>query len=84
MTLGYTSPLCPLPFDHRHSYVTGMFQFTAPLTADEHNTVAESKRVIYDGFRQALSESCRAPVPGSSSTKNSARAFSAMQSGGDT
>ncbi len=43
MTLGYTSPLCPLPFDHRHSYVTGMFQFTsAPLTADEHNTVAES------------------------------------------
>lgn len=55
MTLGYNSPLYLLPLDHRHSYVTGMFQFTAPLTADEHNTVAESKRVIYEGFRQALS-----------------------------
>jgi hypothetical protein len=56
MTLGYTGPLYLLPFDHRHSYVTGMFRFTTPLTADEHNIVAESKRVIYDGFRQALSE----------------------------
>jgi myo-inositol catabolism protein IolC len=56
MILGYISPLYLLPFDHRHSYVTGMFQFTTPLTADEHNIVAESKRVIYDGFRQALSE----------------------------
>jgi myo-inositol catabolism protein IolC len=54
MTLGYTSPLYLLAFDHRHSYVTGMFQFTTPLTADEHNVVAESQRVIDDGFRQAL------------------------------
>ena len=56
MTPGNTTPLYLLPFDHRHSYVTGMFRFTTPLTADEHNRVAESKRVIYDGFRQALSE----------------------------
>lgn len=56
MTLGYARPLYLLPFDHRHSYVTGMFQFTAPLTDDEHNIVAESKRVIYDGFLQALGE----------------------------
>jgi myo-inositol catabolism protein IolC len=64
MTLGYTSPLYLLPFDHRHSYVTGMFQFTAPLTADEHNIVAESKRVIYDGFRQALGEGVPTPRAG--------------------
>ena len=38
MTLGYTSPLYLLPFDHRHSYVTGMFEFTTPLTADEHDS----------------------------------------------
>jgi len=38
-----------------------MFRFTTPLTADERNRVAESKRVIYDGFRQALSE--RMPGP---------------------
>jgi len=61
MTPGYTAPLYLLPFDHRHSYVTGMFRFTTPLTADERNRVAESKRVIYDGFRQALSE--RMPGP---------------------
>lgn len=64
MTLGYTSPLYLLPFDHRHSYVTGMFEFTTPLTADEHNVVAESKRVIYDGFRQALNEGVPSPRAG--------------------
>jgi len=35
MTPGSTAPLYLLPFDHRHSYVTGMFRFTTPLTADE-------------------------------------------------
>jgi myo-inositol catabolism protein IolC len=64
MSLGYTSPLYLLPFDHRHSYVTGMFQFTRPLTADQHHIVAESKRVIYDGFRQALSEGVPSPRAG--------------------
>jgi len=64
MTLGYDSPLYLLPFDHRHSYATGMFQFTTPLTADEHNIIAESKRVIYDGFRQALDEGVPSPRAG--------------------
>ncbi|MEO6577621.1 MAG: DUF2090 domain-containing protein [Candidatus Limnocylindria bacterium] len=64
MTLGYSSPLYLLPFDHRHSYVTGMFQFTTPLTADEHNIVAERRRVIYDGFRQALGEGVPSPRAG--------------------
>ena len=32
MSLGYNRPLYLLPFDHRHSYVTGMFHFTS--TAD--------------------------------------------------
>jgi hypothetical protein len=54
MSLGYKRSLYLLPFDHRHSYVTGMFNFTRPLTVDQHETVADSKRVIYDGFRQAL------------------------------
>jgi len=54
MSLGYNRPLYLLPFDHRQSYVTGMFHFTSPLTADEHDIVADSKQVIYDGFRQAL------------------------------
>ena len=54
MSLGYSRPLYLLPFDHRQSYVTGMFQFTPPLTADEHDIVVDSKQVIYEGFRQAL------------------------------
>jgi myo-inositol catabolism protein IolC len=31
-----------------------MFQFSAPLTADQREAVTETKEVIYDGFRQAL------------------------------
>jgi myo-inositol catabolism protein IolC len=54
MRVGYTRPLYLLPFDHRQSYVTGMFHFTPPLTAAQHDVVADSKQVIYDGFRQAL------------------------------
>ena len=54
MHRGYNRPLYLLPFDHRHSYVNGMFKFTPPLSRDQHDAVADSKRVIYDGFRQAL------------------------------
>jgi myo-inositol catabolism protein IolC len=54
MSLGYTRPLYLLPFDHRHSYLTGMFHATPPLTMDQRQAVIDSKRVIYDGFRQAL------------------------------
>ena len=51
---GYTAPLYLLPFDHRHSYVSGMFHLTPPLTPDQHAAVTDSKRLIYDAFRQAL------------------------------
>jgi myo-inositol catabolism protein IolC len=51
---GYTKPLYLLPFDHRHSYITGMCHFTPPLTADQRAVVTGSKRVIYDGFLQAV------------------------------
>jgi myo-inositol catabolism protein IolC len=53
-SLGYDRPLYLLPFDHRQSYVTGMFKFKPPLTTDERDAVVDSKQVIYDGFRQAL------------------------------
>ncbi|HVG55415.1 MAG TPA: DUF2090 domain-containing protein [Vicinamibacterales bacterium] len=54
MRRGYNRPLYLLPFDHRRSYVTGLFKFTPPLTAVEHRAVVDSKRVIYNGFRQAV------------------------------
>lgn len=56
MILGYNTPLYVLPFDHRHSYVSGMFGFKTPLTPAQHNEVADSKQLIYEGFRQALRE----------------------------
>ncbi|HEY2862737.1 MAG TPA: DUF2090 domain-containing protein [Casimicrobiaceae bacterium] len=54
MNLGYDKPLYLLPFDHRHSYVTGMFHFKPPLTPAEHDRVARSKQIIYAGFEQAV------------------------------
>ena len=32
MNLGYTKPLYLLPFDHRHSYESGMFHVKPPLS----------------------------------------------------
>ena len=60
MHLGYNRPLYLLPFDHRHSYVTGIFHLTTPLTVDQREAVNDSKRLIYEGFQQALGQ--RVPV----------------------
>ncbi len=54
MITGYDKPLYILPFDHRHSYISGMCHFTPPLTAEQHAAVTASKQVIYDGFREAI------------------------------
>jgi myo-inositol catabolism protein IolC len=54
MSLGYNQPLYLLPFDHRHSYLTGMFHAAPPLTMEQRQAVIDSKWVIYDGFRQSL------------------------------
>ena len=64
MNLGYSTPLYLLPFDHRQSYVTGMFHFKPPLTTDEHEAVAGSKQIIYDGFREALDSEVPASCAG--------------------
>ena len=47
-------PLYLLPFDHRHSYVHELFGFEPPLATAEADAVRDSKRVIYDGFVDAL------------------------------
>jgi myo-inositol catabolism protein IolC len=56
MERGYSHPLYLLPFDHRHSYLTGMFGILPPLTADQTAAVIASKRIIYDGFREAVTD----------------------------
>ena len=54
MNLGYAQTLYLLPFDHRHSYVTGLFDFELPLSPQQEAQVRDSKQLIYEGFRQAL------------------------------
>lgn len=54
MATGYERPLYVLPFDHRHSYIAGLFHFKPPLTREQHEQVADSKRVIYEGFALAI------------------------------
>ncbi len=55
-TPGYTDPLYLLPFDHRHSYLTGMFGFEPPLAAEQRARVIDSKRLIFEGFAAALAQ----------------------------
>ncbi|HTJ91685.1 MAG TPA: DUF2090 domain-containing protein [Pararobbsia sp.] len=56
MTLGYTQPLYILPFDHRASYISGMFHLKAPLTEEQHAKVTDSKQLIYEGFKRAIAD----------------------------
>lgn len=54
MIPGYTRSLFLLPFDHRHSYLSGMFHLEPPLSAEQTARVVDSKRVIYEGFLRSL------------------------------
>jgi myo-inositol catabolism protein IolC len=54
MVRGYARPLYILPFDHRGSFQTGMFGWKGALSADQTAQIGAAKRVIYDGFTQAV------------------------------
>jgi 5-dehydro-2-deoxygluconokinase len=56
MDFGYDRPLFILPFDHRASFEKGLFGFNPPLSAEQTATVADSKQVVYDGFKRALAK----------------------------
>ena len=56
MNLGHDQALYLLPFDHRQSYVSDMFHFKPPLDATQRDQVIDSKQLIYEGFRQALTD----------------------------
>jgi hypothetical protein len=57
MITGYEKPLYILPFDHRHSYITGVFHWREPLTPDQVAAIAASKPVNYEGFKAAVADS---------------------------
>ena len=56
MVSGYDQPLYILPFDHRHSFVTGVFHWQEPLAPEQVAEIVASKQVIYDGFKAAVDE----------------------------
>jgi 5-dehydro-2-deoxygluconokinase len=55
MAIGYSKPLYILPFDHRSSFEKGLFGWSGVLTEEQTCRVAESKAVIYDAYKLALS-----------------------------
>jgi myo-inositol catabolism protein IolC len=56
MITGYDKPLYVLPFDHRSSYIKGLFHWQQPLTAEQAGKVAASKLLIYEGFKSAVAD----------------------------
>jgi 5-dehydro-2-deoxygluconokinase len=51
---GYDKPLYVLPFDHRGSFQKGLFGITASPSGEQTEEIASYKRVIFDGFLQAV------------------------------
>src|SRR6185369_2800058 len=56
MITGYDRPLYVLPFDHRSSYIKGLFHWQQPLTVEQTAEAAASKHLIYQGFKKAVAE----------------------------
>jgi len=56
MTLGYSGDLYILAFDHRGSFQKKMFGIKGEPTAEQTETIADAKRVIFEGFLTALGE----------------------------
>src|SRR5581483_3398132 len=52
--IGFDKPLYILPFDHRGSFQTKMFGWKGALTPEQTQEVANTKQVVYDGFKTAL------------------------------
>jgi myo-inositol catabolism protein IolC len=55
MPCGHERPLYILPFDHRGSFQTKLFGWKPPLSEAPTAEIAGAKRVIYDGFKSAIS-----------------------------
>ncbi len=53
-SIGFNKPIYILPFDHRGSFQTQMFGWKGGLTLEETKQIAATKRVIYDGFKAAV------------------------------
>jgi len=56
MDIGYTNPLYVLAFDHRGSFQKKLMGIAGQPTPAEAARISDAKRVIFEGFQQAVSD----------------------------
>jgi myo-inositol catabolism protein IolC len=56
MDIGYTNPLYILAFDHRGSFQKKLMGIAGQPTPAEVARISDAKRVIFEGFQQAVSD----------------------------
>jgi len=56
MDLGYDKPLYVLAFDHRGSFQKKMLGIAGSPTPEETERISDAKRVIFEGFREAIDQ----------------------------
>ncbi|HZN87582.1 MAG TPA: DUF2090 domain-containing protein [Thermoleophilaceae bacterium] len=64
MALGYDGKLYILAFDHRGSFQKKMFGIEGDPTDEESQTIADAKRLIFEGMLKAVEEGAEASVTG--------------------
>jgi myo-inositol catabolism protein IolC len=52
--IGYSKALYILPFDHRSSFEKGLYGWSGALSSEQTERIAQTKDIIYDGFKFAL------------------------------
>jgi myo-inositol catabolism protein IolC len=56
MDIGYTNPLYVLAFDHRGSFQKKLMGISGSPTPEEITRISDAKRVIFEGFQQAIAD----------------------------
>jgi myo-inositol catabolism protein IolC len=64
MALGYDGKLYILAFDHRGSFQKNMFGIEGAPTPEEVETIADAKRLIFEGMLEAVSRGAQAGATG--------------------
>jgi myo-inositol catabolism protein IolC len=64
MALGYDGKLYILAFDHRGSFQKNMFGIEGDPTPEETETIADAKRLIFEGMLEAVSRGAQAGATG--------------------
>ncbi|MGZ4247617.1 MAG: 2-deoxy-5-keto-D-gluconate 6-phosphate aldolase domain-containing protein [Solirubrobacteraceae bacterium] len=63
-TLGHAGPLYILAFDHRGSFQKKMFGIDGDPTPEETETIADAKRLIFEGMLKAVEQGAEAGATG--------------------